>query len=204
MIVVKTAHLIAIQRDAIDNKLSVNDISSMFNEFLNEFERIQKQSTITTNIFYGAVEEITDAVLLIVPRKLFDSRILHHSLIHFLHQLFISLLNKWCMAPFRINIQEMDIFLKIILIFIHIAEQRTISINDQDRKRREDLLITKQFLFEVREQIDSVILNKKHLDDDRNIYVLGLLTVKLLQDSPFNYQLGIKERLIDDCKLSFH
>jgi hypothetical protein len=202
--IVKTAHLIAIQRDAIDNKLSVNDISIIFNEFLLQFERMQKTSDITTNTFYNGVEEIINAILLIVPRKLFDRRILHHSLIHFLHQLIISLLNKWCLTPFRINIQEMDIYLKIILMFVRIAEQRTVDINDQDRKRREELLITKQFLFSVREQIDGVVLNKKRLNDDRNIYALGLLTVKLLQNPPFNYQLGIKERLIDDCKIYFH
>jgi hypothetical protein len=201
---VKKAQLIAIQRDANDNNLSSNDISIMFSGFLIEFERMEKNSATTRNKFYDAVEEITDAVLLIVPSKLLDSRILHHSLMHFLHQLFISLLNKWCMSPFRINIQEMDIFLKIILIFVHMAEQRPVDNNDQDRKRRKDLLTTKQFLFTVREQIDEAVLNKQHLDDDRNIYALGLLTVKLLQGSPFYYQLGIEQRLIGDCKLSFH
>jgi hypothetical protein len=34
-----------------------------------------------------------------------------------------------------------------------------------------DVLTEKQFLFNVREQIDDIAPKKQHLDDDRNIYM---------------------------------
>jgi hypothetical protein len=73
----------------------------------------------------------------------------------------------------------------------------------EDLKRMKDVLTEKQFLFNVREQIDDLVLKKQHLDDDRNIYVLGLLTIRLLRDYPFYYEMGRNERLISDCRFSF-
>jgi hypothetical protein len=200
--IVKLANLIAIRRDSIRDKLSPNDIAIMFNEFLIEFERMEKRG-VTTAKFLDAVEDIVDAVLSILPYKLIDPKVLYHPLIYFLHQLLITILNNWRVPPLRPNNQEMDIFLKIVLIFIRTAEQVPVGNTDEDRKRRKDLLITKQFLFKVREEIDDIVLNKQYLHNDRNIYALGLLSIKLLQGSPFYYRMGRNECLIDDCKLSF-
>jgi hypothetical protein len=175
----------------------------MFNEFLIAFERMQNRNGLTRNIFVDAVEEIVDAVLLILPHKLLNPKVLHHPLMYFLHQMFITVLDTWRVPPIRLNIQEMDIFLKIVLIFVHAAEQVPEGNTDEDRKRMKDVLTMKQFLFNVREQIDDLILKKQRLDDDRNIYVLGLLTVTLLRDSPFYYEMGRNEPLISNCKFSF-
>lgn len=198
--IVKSANLTEIRRDAIDNSLSSNDIISMFNEFLIRFEQLETSEAITRKIFYDAIEEITDGILLIAPEKLLDSRVLHHPLIHVLHQLLTSLLDKWCMSPLRIYIREMDVFFKIGLIFVQIAGELPSEGSDQRRYTREDLQATKKFLYKVREQIDQVVLHTRHLDDDRNIYALGLLIIKILEDSPFHYQLGRSERMTDDCK----
>ena len=198
--IVKLPNLTAIRRDSIDNRLSSNDIKCMFNEILIRFEQLETSDAITRTVFYDAVEEITDIILLIVPNKLLDLRLLHHPLIHFLHQLLISLLDKWCISPLRINVQEMDVFFKIILIFVRMAEQASAERMDQGRNKLEDLQATEEFLFKVREQIDEILLHRQKLTDDRNIYALGLLTIQILQDSPFHYQLGRNERLIDDCK----
>ncbi len=201
-LIVKIDQLIVIKRDLIDDKLSPNDICSIFNEFLIEFERMEKRGVITTAIFMDAVEDIVDAVLLILPYKLLHPRVLNHPLMYFLHQLLISILDSWRLPPLRLNIQEMDIFLKIILIFVHAAEQIMWN-TDEDRKRQKDLIITKQFLLKLRDEVDDTVLHKQYLNDDRNIYALGLLTIKLLQGCPFYYRMGRNEHLIDDCKLSF-
>ena len=37
----------------------------------------------------------------------------------------------------------------------------------------------------------------------QNIWAVGLLTIKLLQGSPFYYAMGNNQRLINDCKFSF-
>jgi len=200
--IVKLDQLIVIKHDLVDDKLSPNDISSIFNEFLIEFEQMQKRGVITTDIFLDAVEDIVDAVLLILPYKLVHSRVLNHPLMHFLHQLLLTILDSWRVPPLRINIQEMDIFLKIVLIFVHAAEQVPMWNTDEDRKRKRDLITTKQFLFKLREEVDDIVLHKGYLNDDRNIYALGLLTIKLLQGRPFYYRMGRNESLINDCKLS--
>lgn len=189
-----------IESASMDNRLLSNDIKCMFNEILIRFEQLETNDTITRTIFYDVVEEITDVILLIAPKKLLDSRLLHHPLIHFLHQLLISLLDKWCISSLRINAQEMDVFFKIIWIFVRMAEHTLAEEMDQGQKKRENLQVTKSFLFKVREQIDEVVLHRQQLTDDRNIYALGLIIIRILQDSPFHYQLGSNERLIDDCK----
>jgi hypothetical protein len=201
--IVKLDNLIAIRRDSIDDKLSPDDICTMFNRFLIELERMQKRSIITTEIFLDAVEDIVDAVVSILPHKLVHPKVLHHPLIYFLHQLLITTLENWRVPPLRVNVQEMDIFLKIVLLFVHVAEQVPVRNTDEDQKTIKNLLTTKKFLFKVREEIDNIVLNNQHLDNDRDIYALGLLTIKLLEGCPFYYIMGKNERLLSDCKLSF-
>jgi len=201
--IVKLTNLIAIQRDRFNNKLSSNDICIMFNDFLIEFERIEKNGTATTKLFLDAVEDIIDAVLSILPYKLLDPKILAHPLMHFIHQLTITILDNWCMSHLRVNIQETDIFLKIVLIFVHVAEQASTSNNDEDEKRKKDLLTMKQLLFKVRQQIDDIVLNTERRSNDPNIWAVGLLMIKLLQGPPFYYNMGNNQRLINDCKFLF-
>ena len=74
------------------------------------------------------MDEIIDAVLLIEPRNLVDSRILHRPLMQVLHQVFISLL---FLASYCINTQEMGLFLRIIWIFIQVAGRRTVDTADR-------------------------------------------------------------------------
>ncbi|CAF1319669.1 unnamed protein product [Adineta steineri] len=196
--IVKAANLIAIQHDRIHDKLSSTDICTMFNQFLVEFERMEKGDNATTKLFLDAVEDIVDAVLSILPYKLLDPKVLNHPLMHFIQQLFMTILDNWCVSHLRINIQETDILLKIVLIFVHIAEQAFIPNINENEKTKNELLATKQLLFKVREQVDSIILNKENSDDDPNIWAVGLLTIKLLQGSPFYYTLGRNHRLIND------
>jgi hypothetical protein len=201
--IVKFANLIAIQRDRYDDKLSSTNICTMFNEFLIEFERMENNGTPTTKLFLDAVEDIIDAVLSILPYKLLDPKVLNHPLMHFIHQLLITILDNWCMSHLRVNIQETDIFLKIVLIFVHIAEQASTPNVDEDKKTKKDLDTMKRLLFKVRQQIDDIVLSKQDLNNDTNIWAVGLLTVKLLQESPFYYNMGNNQRIIKDCKFSF-
>ncbi|CAF1680304.1 unnamed protein product, partial [Rotaria magnacalcarata] len=67
----------------------------MFDEFLTEFERMEKRDTTTTQTFLDAVEEITNAVLSILPYKLLDSKVLAHPLMRFLNQMLSDLLANW-------------------------------------------------------------------------------------------------------------
>ncbi|UJR27607.1 hypothetical protein I4U23_008888 [Adineta vaga] len=196
--IVKPANLIAIQHDRIHDKLSSNDICIMFNQFLIEFERMEKSGHATTKLFLDAVEDIIDAVLSILPYKLLDPKVLNHPLMHFIQQLLITILDNWCISQLRINIQETDILLKIVLIFVHAAEQAFMPDVNENEKTKKDLLTTKQLLFKVREQIDGIVLNKQDSDEDPNVWAVGLLTIKLLQGSPFYYNLGRNQRLIND------
>ncbi|CAF1287694.1 unnamed protein product, partial [Rotaria sordida] len=75
-------NLSGIQRDSVYDKLSSDDICTMFDEFLIEFEQMEKSDETTTNIFLDAVEEITNAVLAILPYKLLDPKVLSHPLMH--------------------------------------------------------------------------------------------------------------------------
>ena len=138
--IVKLANLIAIQRDRFNNKLSSDDIGTMFNQFLIEFERMEKSGTTTTKIFLDSVEDIIDAVLSILPYKLLDPKVLNHPLMHFVHQLLITIVDNWCMSHLRVNIQETDIFLKIVLIFVHIAEQASIPNTDENEKNKKKII----------------------------------------------------------------
>ncbi|CAF3477787.1 unnamed protein product [Rotaria sordida] len=188
--IVRRANLIAIQQDSIYNTLSSNHICAMFDEFLIEFEQMEKHGVTTTNMFLDAVEEIVDAVQLILPYKLYDRKVLSHPLMHFLHQMLITLLDNWYVSHLSLTIQETDIFLKIILIFVHIAEQKPIVNTDNDKKKMKYLLLTKKFLFKIREQIQNTILNGKALSNNLNICTLALLTIKLLHGYPFYYNMG--------------
>jgi hypothetical protein len=202
-VMVNQANRLAIRGDSTDNNLSSNQICAMFNEFLVEFERMEKSGVTTTNMFLDAVEEIADAVLAIIPYKLLDPKLLYHPLMYFLHQMLVDLLANWQASRLRLNIQESDIFLKIVLIFVHAAEQAPAPTVEDDRKRIRDLLATKKFLFLVREQVIDNIRNQDGINDDPNICTLGLLTLKLLKGCPFYYSMEQNQRLIDDCKFFF-
>ena len=106
----------------------------MFNDFLLEFERLERSKGITGKIFLDAVEDIVDAVFSILPYKLLDLKLLYHPIMYFLHQIFITKLNKWSMLHLSFNIQEMDIFLKIMLIFIHFFLLKPVSLIDKINK----------------------------------------------------------------------
>jgi hypothetical protein len=147
-----------------------------------------------------AVEKIADSVLLILPSKLLDARILYHPLMHFLHQMLIDLLVNWRASHLRLNIQETDIFLKIVLIFVRAAEQIPTSDTNGDRKKITDLVATKKLLFLVSEQVIDNTVNKDGMNDDPNICTLGLLTIKLLKGCPFYYSTEQNQCLIDNCK----
>jgi hypothetical protein len=200
-IMVNQRNLLAIRRDSIHNELSPNAISTMFNEFLVEFERMEKSGTTTTQIFLDAVEEIADSVLAITPYKLLDTRVLYHPLMYFLHQMLNDILKNWRASVLRLNIQETDIFLKIVLIFVRAAEQAPASNAEEDRIRIRDMLATKTFLNLVREQIHDNMVNKQDINDDPNICTLGLLTIKLLQGCPFYYSTEKSDCLIDYGKV---
>jgi hypothetical protein len=196
-------HLRAIRQDSISDDLSTSDICTMFNEFLHEFEQMEKSGQATTKVFLDAVEEIADAVLLVVPYKLLDPRILYHPLIQFLYQMLVDIVHNWRSSNTRLNIQETDIFLKIILVFFHAAEQAPEPNAEENRKKIREILATKRFLFLVQEQIDDIVCNKRDLNDDPNICTLGLLTTKLLQGAQFFFSAEKNQRLLDDCKCFF-
>ncbi|CAF4994300.1 unnamed protein product, partial [Rotaria sp. Silwood1] len=185
--IVTVANLVAIQQDRVYSKLSSNDICTMFDEFLIEFERMENSGMIATNMFLDAVEEIVDAILLILPDKLHDRKVLSHPLMQFLHQMFITLLDNRCMSNLSLNIQETNIFLKIIHIFVYITEQAAIVNMNKDNEKIKYLLSTREFLLKVREHIDETVLNGKVLIHDANICGLALLTIKLLREYPFYY-----------------
>ena len=202
-IMVNRAHLSAIRQDSIHDDLTPNDICTMFNEFLIEFEGMEKSGSATTNTFLDAVEEIADAVLLVLPHKLLDPRILYHPLIHFLQQMLVDILTNWRASQARLNIQETDIFLKISLVFVRAADNSSVADAEQNRKKITDILATKKFLFLVQEQVNDSALNKPDINDDPNICTLGLLTINLLQGAPFYYTAEKNQRLFDDCKFFF-
>jgi len=201
-VMVNKANLLAIRRDATEHNLSSNDICTMFNEFIIEFERME-QSGITTNMFLDAVEEIADAVMSITPKKLLDPKVLYHPLIYFLHQVLIDLLANWRASQLRLNIQESDIFLKIVLIFVHAAEEAPTATVEEERIKIRDLIATKKIIFLVREQVIDNTTNKEGINDDPNICTLCLLILKLLRGTPFFFNNEQNELLVDDCKFFF-
>ncbi|CAF4830234.1 unnamed protein product [Rotaria sp. Silwood1] len=196
-IMVNQFNLSAIEKDIVDDKLSSSDICTMFDEFLIEFERMENSGETTMNMFLDAVEEITNAVLAILPYKLLDPRVLSHPIMQFLHQMLFDILANWQASNMRLNIQESDIFLKIVLIFVHAAEHASAANADQDRQRITDRLATKNFVGLVREQIADSAVHKYGINDDPNICTLGLLTIKLLQGCPFYYSMERNACLID-------
>ncbi|CAF3427646.1 unnamed protein product [Rotaria sp. Silwood1] len=206
-IIVNRFYLSDIQKDLVDDKLSSTDICTMFRALLTEFERMETSGITTTKIFLDAIEEIANVVLAISPYKLLDPRVLRHPLIYFLHQMLIDLLVSWRASEIRLSIQESDIFLKIVLIFVNAAEYAFAVGADEDRQRITDLLATRRFLILVREQIEDSDMHKQCINDDPNICTLGLLTIKLLQGCPFynctEYNACLIETLILNCLDSY-
>lgn len=193
----------SVRRNSAYDNLSTNDICTMFNEFLIDFEKMEQSGMATTNTFLDAVEKIADSVLLITPSKLLDSRLLLHPLMHFLHQMLIDLLVNWQASNLRLNIQETDIFLKIVLVFVRAVEQVPTPDINGDRKKITDLIATKRLLYLVSEQVVDNIINKDGINDDPNLCSLGLLTIKLLKGYPFYYSDEQNQCLIDNCKFFF-
>ncbi|CAF4288127.1 unnamed protein product [Rotaria sp. Silwood2] len=201
-VIVNTSNLSAIQKDLLNSYLTANDICTMFDEFLVQFERMEKTGVTTVKMFLDAVEEITTAVLSILPYKLLDPKVLSHELMDFLRQMIIDLLHNWQAFEMRLNIQETDIFLKIILVFVHAAEEVSSTNSDEDRQRITHLLATKTILSLIREQILDNNLHKKGMNDDPNICALGLLTIKLLKGCPFFYSMEQNACLIETLILN--
>ena len=186
--------------DLQTDDLSTEDILRIFDDFLLEFARLKQNSVATMAMLLDTVEEITVAVYQIKPYKLLSPQILQHGLMKFLHQILIDIVNKWRADNARLNIQESDIFLRIVLIFLHAAEQTTDQSAETNRKRIRDFLATKRFLILVSEQIYDNIINKEGLNDDPNICTLGLLTIRILEGAPFFYERKRTIRLYDDRK----
>lgn len=193
--IVRLADLVALRQDEEHpNRLSSDDLSNMFDEFLVRFEAMQMNQNRTINEFIDALEEIVDAVLSIRPKKLLDPKIIHHPLLHFLHQVFLGKLEKSCQSSKRVTFQEMDILLKSVLIFIHAAEQAPTRESIEDHQRKQHLDMTKRFLYVVRDQIDDIILNRQSTIHCPNIFILGLFAIKLIKQYPFYYRLGNHQR----------
>ena len=83
--------------------------------------------------------------------------------------------------------------LKIILIFVHIAEQAPSEKMAKSGKHRTHVTTVKQALHIVRDQLDGMALNRAPINHHPNVRTLGLLTIKLLQDAPFYYRIDRKE-----------
>ena len=192
-----------LRRDDHDDQLTSDDIRMMFDEFLIEFECMQTSGIVETGIFLNAIEQTVDVVLHIEPLKLLDPKLLFHPLMHFLQQVLLGKLEKWSRLGFQLTFQEMDMILKIVLIFVHIAECAPVKSTDMDRRRRQHLISTKRFLYEVRDQIDEAVLVQDSSSDYPNIHILGLFAIKLLHGYPFYYALGIDEQISDQCELIF-
>lgn len=181
-------------------QLSTQEICHIFNDVLLEFEQMENSTNTTIDTFLNAVEQVANTVLGIMPRKLLDSRVLYHPLMQFLQQMLTDFMKNWQASQLRLNIQETDIFLKIVLIFVHIAEQAELSDSDGGRRMITDLLATRSFLALIRRQILDNSKNKSGLSDDPNICTLGLLAIKLLQGCSFFSTTEHNSCLIDDCK----
>jgi hypothetical protein len=197
---VSQANLAAIRQDSTYGGLSSSDICNMFKEFLVEFEKMRRNNETTPNMALDAIEQMADAVLLISPPKLLDAKVLHSPLMRFMHQMLVNIIDGWHASNLRLNIQESDVFLKIIFIFSRAAEQAPAVTANEDRRRIRDLLATKKCLTLITEQVDDNVANKDGMNDDPNICALGVLVIKLLQGSQFYYSAEKNERLIDDCK----
>jgi hypothetical protein len=154
-------------------------------------------------MFLDAVEEIVDAVLAIIPYKLLDPKVLYHPLMYFLHQVLLDLIANWRASELRLNIQESDIFLKIVLVFVHAAEQAPVATAEEERIKIRDLIATRKFIFLVREQVIDSTTNKEDINDDPNLCTLALLMLKLLKGVAFSNSVEQNERLVDDCKFFF-
>ncbi|CAF4238369.1 unnamed protein product, partial [Rotaria socialis] len=193
--IVKVAHLIAIQEDSIRDKLTSNNIHAMFTDFLAGLERMEK-SGMTTNMFLDAVEDVVHAVLLIVPHKLLDTKVVTHPLLHLIRQMLITLIDNHCRSRLSLNIQERNILLNISIIFVRAAEQATVINTEKDKKAKKDLLTIKEFSYHARELLDFAALNDIAPADDCSVCSLSILTLKLLTGHPFFYITEQHQKLI--------
>jgi hypothetical protein len=191
------SHTDMTEADVGHGELSTDDTCKMFSNFLVAFDSMEKSGQTTTETFLNAVERIADAVLTIEPRKLLEPILLAHPLMSFLQQILIDILNNWRASDFRLNIQETDIFLKIVTIFMNAVEESPITDRDQDRQRIKDLLATRTLLYVIRTQIHDNIRHKVGINDDPNICTLGLLTIILLQGCPFYHTSTSNAKLLD-------
>lgn len=199
-IMVHQSHLDTIRKDLVTDSLSADDVCKLFDQFLGEFEKMEKSGITTTKMFLDAVEEITDAVLLISPYKLLDAKVITHPLMRFLHQMLDDLLANWKATDSRLNIQETDIFLKVTCVFVRAFDQASEPDAEAVRKRMTDLLTTKSIVYLIGEQINDSQRNKNGINDDPNICTLGLLTVKLFKNCQFYFSNDRNIYLIDCCK----
>ncbi|CAF2134042.1 unnamed protein product [Rotaria magnacalcarata] len=193
--IVKVAHLIAIKEDSIRDKLTSSDIHVMFTDFLIGLERMGK-SGMTTDMFLDAVEDIVHAVLLIVPHKLLDTKVVTHPLLHFIRQMLITLIDNHFTSRLSLNIQERNILLNINFIFVRAAEQATVVNTENDKKAKKDLLAIQEFLYHARELLDFAVLNGIAPSDDSSVCSLSILTLKLLTGHPFFYITEQHQKLI--------
>lgn len=177
-------------------------ISVKFTKLLIEFEQLQKRSARNLKKFWDAVEDTVDATLLLLPQNSLDQKVLSHPLLLFLREILLNLLNNWCVSHSPLSFQETDIFLKIIFIFVHIAEQLLHSDTQKNAKTKTNVLLIKDLLLQICKTVENSILNSSVSINDPNIYALGLLTINLLIGYPFFYTIEQYHNLSHYCKLS--
>lgn len=165
---------------------TTDNIVYCFDELLILMEKLQNHQQISRELMDDAMEDVVDTILILSPRILLEPGLLSHSLLHRMFQYLLDTFEQWRQPESQIELQRIDIFLKVILIIIRIAEVAPITITNADRQRRNYLLKARRFVYLVRDQIDEIANANGIQKYDPNINIMGFLAREILSNTPFS------------------
>ena len=165
---------------------TTDNIVYCFDELLILMEKLQNHQQISRELMDDAMEDVVDTILILSPRILLEPELLSHSLLNRMFQYLLDTFEQWRQPESQIELQRIDIFLKVILIIIRIAEVAPITITNADRQRRNYLLKARRFVYLVRDQIDEIANANGIQKYDPNINIMGFLAREILSNTPFS------------------
>lgn len=180
--------------------LSTDQILQIFDEFMLVFEDLQKHTDCSNYLFDQTVRDVSEVIRLLPPLELLEPTILHHPLMRFIYEVFLTKFDKWCLPSSQLDYEEIDVILKISNILVHIAEHAPVTVTAADRQRRQYLLRTKEILDIVGQQTEEILQSQNADGWDPNINVLGLFTVYIMQNFPFELKLGRIDSQQSSCQ----
>ncbi|CAF1378634.1 unnamed protein product, partial [Didymodactylos carnosus] len=166
------SHLQTVNNDA--KSLTKDQLKVIFDDILDEVSIHEKYDE--SIVCPDCVDQFLDAIMHIPIKQLTSEPLVSHRLFSFICDILIDILRKWKPTSLCLNIQETNIFEKIIQLFSMII--------DQDGTMNK-LLINDELLEEIKLRMEDILNNKQNLNNDPNINNLGIFATKILHNTTF-------------------